>query len=155
MKTAAPNHAGATGLFCLESGPPDRLKVVCSIEFRSVRAPRTLFDGQVDVPELIRGDAKGYHLSYAHHYVPGNNFGSFRWEFPPKAGAVKMLVDFIQRLALIVPEEYGQQKRILRVTRLGSGTANVQKIDQAKSTDEEASHHKNFLFHHSLLFKVN
>src|SRR5215471_9451164 len=82
---------------------PDRLEIVGRVKFRSIPAPRGLFDDPVRVAQLLGRHAQDDELADAHHHVPGYDFDPGGRKLVVPAGPSQVLVYLVDRFCLIVP----------------------------------------------------
>src|SRR3989441_4933021 len=98
-------------------GPPvleDLEEVVSRIELRAETSPGAALDAEIQLAQFVGRHAHGDHVADAHHDVVRNDLHPFGRKHFPEAGLVQMSVDLVDRLGLIVPEDDGDQHRLLR-----------------------------------------
>jgi hypothetical protein len=77
-----------------------------------------LLNRAVDVAQTVGWHAQRDHLADAHHHIPGDDLHPGRGKFLVVILVLELLVDLIERLALVVLEKHGEKERVLRRRRL-------------------------------------
>jgi hypothetical protein len=82
--------------------------IVRGIKFCVEGAPHSFFESDIDFSQLLGRQPQGDDVPDSHHDGIGNDLDSFRGEIFDETGFDEVVVDFIQRFALVMTQDDGQ-----------------------------------------------